>query len=89
MEDYEDIMDPAVQGCPYGLYSRLRNEAPIYKIPDQDFYLVTSFDLCLEIMRQPELFASGVSPMSIKPGGVPDQVIQIYEQQGWLPTASC
>ena len=89
MKDYEDIMDPEVQGCPYGLYTRLRNEAPIYKMPEQDFYLVTTFDLCLEIMRQPELFASGVSPMSIKPGGVPNHVIEIYQQQGWLPTASC
>lgn len=89
MDEYEDIMDPAVQGCPYGLYSRLRNEAPIFKMPNQDFYLVTTFDVCLQIIRQPELFASGVSPMSIKPGGVPNEVIEIYQQEGWLPTASC
>ena len=89
MPTYEDIMDPEVQNCPYGLYQRLRNEAPIYKLPKHDFYMVTSFDFCLEIMCQPELFASGVSPMAIKPGGVPEEVVEIYQTQGWLPTASC
>ena len=89
MNQIDDLMDPSVQSCPYGLYERLRDEAPVCKLPNHDIYLVTSFELCVQVMQSPELFASGVSPMAIKPGGIPDQVINIYSQEGWLPTASC
>ena len=40
-------------------------------------------------MQNPELFASGVPPMAIKPGGGPYQVIEIYSREGWLLSASC
>jgi len=82
-------MDPAVQACPYPLYQRLRTEAPIYRMPTTGFYLVTSFDLCRNIIRQPDIFISGVSPMALKSDGVPKEVIAIYENQGWVPKASC
>jgi cytochrome P450 len=88
LETY-DLMDPALQACPYEFYGRLREEAPLYRMPTTGFYLVTSYDLCREVIRQPDLFASGVSPMALKPGGVPDEVIALYQNEGWLPTASC
>jgi len=84
-----DLMSPATQSCPYDFYSRLRQEAPIYRMPSTGFYLVTSFELAREVIRQPDLFASGVSPMALKPGGVPQAVIDTYTNDGWLPTASC
>jgi cytochrome P450 len=84
-----DLMDPATQACPYPFYSRLRSEAPIYRMPGSGFWLVTTYDLCREVMRQPDLFASGVSPMALKPSGVPQEVIELYNTKGWLPTASC
>src|SRR6188768_2514795 len=84
-----DLMNPATQSCPYDFYSRLRHEAPIYRMPGTGFHLVTSFELAREVIRQPDLFASGVSPMALKPGGVPQAVIDTYTNDGWLPTASC
>lgn len=84
-----DLMDPAVQACPYEFYARLRDQAPLYRMPSTGFYLVTSYDLCREVIRQPDLFASGVSPMALKPGGVPEEVIALYQNEGWMPTASC
>jgi cytochrome P450 len=82
-------MDPRTQSCPYEFYARLREEAPIYRMPTTGFYLVTSFELAREVIRQPDLFASGVSPMALKPGGVPQAIIDLYTKEGWLPTASC
>jgi cytochrome P450 len=84
-----DLMAPATQACPYPFYERLRAEAPIYRMSNTGFWLVTTYDLCREVMRQPDLFASGVSPMALKPTGVPQEVIDLYSNQGWLPTASC
>jgi cytochrome P450 len=89
METVEDLMDPAVQACPYSLYQRLRAEAPIYQMPATGFYLVTSFDLCRDIIRQPDTFISGVSPMALKSDGMPEEVMAIYKRQGWIPKASC
>jgi len=42
-----------------------------------------------EVIRQPDLFASGVSPMALRPGGIPQDVLDTYTQHGWLPLASC
>jgi cytochrome P450 len=50
---------------------------------------VTSFDLCQDVIKQPDLFASGVSPMALRPEGVPEEVIAVYSEKGWLPKASC
>jgi cytochrome P450 len=84
-----DLMQPATQACPYEFYARLRDEAPLYRMPGTGFWLVTSFELAREVIRQPDLFASGVSPMALKPGGVPQEVIDVYANEGWMPTASC
>ena len=89
MQEFDDLMDPKVQGCPYQLYEHLRDKAPIFLMPNRGIYLVTTFELCLEVMGNPELFASGVSPMAIKPGGIPDKVLKIYQERGWMPSASC
>jgi cytochrome P450 len=84
-----NLMDPALQQCPYGFYEVARAEAPVYRMPQTGFYLVTSFALCNEVIRQPDVYASGVSPMALKPDGVPQEIIDVYVQQGWLPLASC
>jgi cytochrome P450 len=84
-----DLMDPATQADPYPWYDVLRHEAPLYRMPSTGFWLVTSFDLCREVIRQPDLFLSGVSPMALRPGGVPPEIIELYRTQGWLPNSSC
>lgn len=89
MEAFEDLMEPAVQACPYSLYKRLRSEAPVYRMPGTGFYLVTSFELCRQVIRAPDLYISGVSPLALKSDGLPTEVMAIYEQQGWVPKASC
>ncbi len=85
----QNLMEPEVQACPYALYEQLRAEYPVYRMPETGFYLVTTFDLCHEIIRQPDLFISGVSPMALNSEGVPGEVMAVYEQQGWVPAASC
>ncbi|MFT6287255.1 MAG: cytochrome P450 [Alcanivorax sp.] len=89
MKSFENLMDPEIQACPYSLYQRLRAEAPVYRMPETGFYLVTSFDLCRKIMREPDLFISGVSPMALGSEGMPKEVMEIYENHGWVPQASC
>jgi cytochrome P450 len=87
--DAWNLMDPAVQQCPYDFYRATREQAPVYRMPQNGFYLVTTFDLCREVIRQPDLFTSGVSPMALREGEVPQDIIDIYVNQGWIPLASC
>jgi cytochrome P450 len=84
-----NLMDPGVQQCPYQFYQATRARAPLYRMPQTGFYLVTSFDLCREVIKHPDLYASGVSPMALRDGGVPQAIIDIYQNEGWMPTASC
>lgn len=88
LADY-DLMSAEVQACPWEFYARLQQEAPLYRMPGTGFWLVTSFELAREVIRQPDLFASGVSPMTLRPGGIPQAIIDVYVKEGWLPRASC
>ena len=82
-------MDPEVQQCPYGLYQTLRHHAPLYRMPSTGFHLVTSYELAREVIRAPDQYLSGVSPMALSDDGIPQEIINIYEKEGWLPLASC
>ena len=46
-----NLLDPTVQQCPYEFYRATRAQAPLYRMPQTGFYLVTSFDLCREVTR--------------------------------------
>ena len=65
-----DLMDPEVQQCPYGLYQTLRNYAPLHRMPSTGFHLVTSYTLAREIIRAPDQYLSGVSPMALSDDGM-------------------
>jgi cytochrome P450 len=84
-----DLMDPAIQQCPYDYYRRLRRNAPVYRMPSTGFHLVTGYGLAREAVRQPDRYLSGVSPMALADDGIPQEIIDIYETGGWLPLASC
>ena len=73
-----DLMDPAVQQCPYAGYKRLRDTEPLYKMPSADFHLVTRYDLAREIIRAPDAFPSSVSPMALSDDGIAPEIIDIY-----------
>jgi cytochrome P450 len=48
------------QQRPFGWYQRLREEAPVYRVPGQDWYMVTTMDLIREALRQPDTYSNVV-----------------------------
>lgn len=76
--DSWNLMESTVQQCPYDFYKAARAQAPVNRMPQNGFYLVTSFELCREIMPHPDLYESGVSPMALKPDGVPQEISDVY-----------
>ena len=84
------LMSADAQANPWDFYAGLHASGrPLHPMPESGFWLVTSYDAAREIIRQPDLYASGVSPMALRPGGVPAAVIQVFQNEGWLPRASC
>ena len=76
-----DIMDPAVQQCPYEGYKQLRRTAPLYQLPSTGLHLVTQYDLAREIIRAPDAFPSSVSPMALSDDGIAPEILSIYESE--------
>ena len=87
--DTPDLMDPEVQQCPYDFYKALRASAPLYQMPSTGFHLVSSYQLAREVIRAPDQYLSSVSPMALADDGVPQEILEIYEANGWVPLASC
>jgi cytochrome P450 len=56
-----DPVDPKTMECPYPLYETLRREAPVYKVPNADYYIVSRFADVQHVMRHHEDFSSDFS----------------------------
>ena len=46
--------------CPYTFYKALRDEAPVYKYPGRNDYLVSRRDAMLQVLRNPDVFSNRV-----------------------------
>ena len=58
-------------------------------MPSTGFHLVSSYQLAREVIRAPDQYLSSVSPMALADDGVPQEILEIYEANGWVPLASC
>lgn len=75
-----NFADPQVMECPYPLYKKLRDEAPVYFLKDAGFWTITRYDDCLAAIRNPQVFSS---KMGFRPGSVPDEVKRIFNEEGF------
>ncbi|NMM84412.1 cytochrome [Rhodococcus sp. SRB_17] len=56
-----DPFAPANIDNPYPLYAALRQDHPVYRIPDTDFYLVSSWELVTEALGRTADFSSNLT----------------------------
>ncbi len=49
---------PEVTACPYPFYAALRAEAPVYKYPDRNDYLISRRDDIMAVLRNTEVFSN-------------------------------
>ncbi len=65
-----DPLDPETVECPYPYYDALRSHAPVHRVPGHDWFLVSTYDTAIEVLKDPERFSStsGVGVPS-GPGG--------------------
>jgi len=54
------LLDPAVLEDPYPFYERLRREAPVWRVPGTDVFVVSSFAAVAEVVGRVEDFSNHV-----------------------------
>lgn len=89
-EDF-NLLDPAIQECPYDAYDVLREQAPVYLDPQTGFYVVTKYDDLREVLRNYDLYTRDVSgtydkEVQSERAGYwqnAEAVKKIFEKEGW------
>ena len=86
----DTMFDAGVQQCPYMLYDRLREQAPVYRDPVTGIYIVTRYDLVRQVLMDPENFIAS------RRDDARDQIKSLHQQaivkefqdKGWVPGPS-
>lgn len=84
-----NLFDLEVQQCPWDAYRTLREEAPVYRIPGTDIFVVSRYEHVREVLMDPQRFPSSAknelmraSPTDVERGR---KVAQRFKEKGWLP----
>jgi cytochrome P450 len=85
LSDY-NFFDPELLVCPYEFYKLAQEQAPIMELPspksDAKLFLVTSYDLVSEILKDTKVFSSNFSTLLAGKEEQDDQ-LQKISAQGW------
>lgn len=54
------LLDPAVQAAPFEFYRELREHAPVYRMPETGFYIVSTYDGLRTVVSDPETFSNDI-----------------------------
>jgi cytochrome P450 len=57
-ETMPSMMDPATLQHPYALYAALREQAPVHFMPEMNMYIVTSYSLLMQVMKNTKVFSN-------------------------------
>ena len=55
---WSDLVDPTTIEDPYALYARLRDEAPVWRVPGTPVHVVGTWELVTDVVRRVEDFSS-------------------------------
>jgi cytochrome P450 len=80
--DEVDLFDPATQEDWYPTYDLLREEAPVWRMPGTDTYVLTRYDDINQVLRRTDVFRRGADERT--PGrGMSARTADIYATKGW------
>ncbi|NBN89601.1 MAG: cytochrome P450 [Actinobacteria bacterium] len=84
--DDVNFFDPATQENWYPSYDLLREEAPVWRMPGTNTYVLTRYEDIHDVLRRTDVFMRGASE-STPSAGASSVVKEIYATKGW-PRAS-
>ncbi len=77
-----DFMDPVVQEDWFPHYRRLREEAPVWRMPDTGEYFLSRYEDVMYVLRHAELFPNARTDSTFRLLQT-DEALQYYEEHGW------
>ena len=82
--DALNLVDPQSLECPYGAYQTLRDQAPVYQVPQTGFYVVSRYDLVMDAVRNTEVFSSAMN-QNASTGGIQGypKIVELFEKEGY------
>lgn len=84
-----NLLDPAVQQCPYDAYRTLRDDAPAYRQPGTDMYVVTRYEDVRRVLTDAVTFPSTSkdTPFNAGSGTIErgERVAARFAEKGWVP----
>lgn len=60
MEITGTLLDPETAACPFAHYDELREKAPVYRMPETGFYLITRYEDLRDIVADPETYSNAI-----------------------------
>jgi cytochrome P450 len=72
-----NLFDPATQEDWFPTYRRLRDEAPVYRVPETELYVVTRYADVMHVLRHQDVFPTGASIYRSSAAR------EVYERRGW------
>ena len=79
-----DLMDPVVQENWFEAYDVLREESPVYFMPQLGMYVLTGYEEIEYVLRRPKLFSGGPDIQDVEPLVKFPEARALYEEKGWL-----
>jgi cytochrome P450 len=77
-----DPLAPDTVECPFPFYQAMRDEAPVYRVPEMDFFIVSKYDDALRVLKDTGTFSSRSGPGLRRE---PDEEITAIMREGWMP----
>ena len=56
------FFEPATISCPYPFYAELHEHDPVHRLEDEDVFLVTRYEDCLDVLGRSEVFSNKAGP---------------------------
>jgi cytochrome P450 len=56
-----EFLNPKTMECPYPFFEALRQDAPVYKVPNADYFIVSRFADVQNVLRRHDEFSSAIS----------------------------
>ena len=83
----ESMMDHGTQSCPWAFYRQLHEHAPVYRVPENGAYIVSTYELLRDTLNDPERFSNrSFSAAGLQADRVKRQQ-EILAERGWQHVA--
>jgi cytochrome P450 len=82
------LFDPLVQSDPYPFYQALHAKCPVYRLPENGFYLLTKYDDLVAALRDYPTFSNVMERAMLLQGENSKAFLKILREKGWehVPT---